>query len=398
MNTSIPIAIVLMASCVALRADAAGLGETLERVWERNPKARAFEARRAAVAARADIAEGWLAAPPSAGAIFQTDQLTEDRGARELDLELELPLWWSGEREARAGLAAREDEGLEREAQALRLELAGQLREAAWTLALAEAELKLAERQAADAQKLARDVERRVEVGELAETDALLARDEALAAKQAALEQHDALREARSAWRTLSGGDALPSPLEEPVATASAEQHPERLAALSAADAAEAKVRLAGRALDERPKLTLGGKRDRGASGEDWDNSLIIGFSIPFGGDRFRRAEVEEARAELLDAAASQALAEERIPLEADTAREALALEEARLAQARERQSLTGKNLALTQKSFALGQTDLPSLLRIRTAAVNAEAQATQQRLRVGRARARLNQALGVLP
>ncbi|TCO80682.1 cobalt-zinc-cadmium efflux system outer membrane protein [Plasticicumulans lactativorans] len=392
------IAIALVAGLVVPRADAADLGALLERAWTRDPQARALDARREAAAARGELAAGWLAGPPSLDLTLQSDQPTGDRGARELDLGVELPLWWSGERAARAALAEREGDGVERRERALRLALAGRLREAAWALALAEAELALAERQARAAAQLTGEVERRVAVGELAETDALLARDEALAARQTVLERQATRREALDAWRALTGADALPARLDEPPATAVVEDHPERLAARAAADLAEARVRVAGRTPDERPRLVIGGKRERGAHGEDWDDSVSIGVSIPLGGERLRRAEVADARAELLDAAAGQALAEERIPREADAARAALTLEETRLAQARERHALVGRRLALTQKSFTLGQTDLPTLLRVRADAAAAEAAAAQQKLRAGRARARLNQALGVLP
>ena len=47
---------------------------------------------------------------------------------------------------------------------------------------------------------------------------------------------------------------------------------------------------------------------------------------------------------------------------------------------------------------FDLGFLDLPTLLRTRSSAAAAELDFTRQQLRVARARARLNQAQGVLP
>ena len=56
------------------------------------------------------------------------------------------------------------------------------------------------------------------------------------------------------------------------------------------------------------------------------------------------------------------------------------------------------ENLALIQKSFSLGESDLFTLLRARAAAFEAEQSNNQQTIAQALARARLNQAQGVLP
>lgn len=387
----------LLAGCVTVSANAAGFKEILERTWSRSPQAQAVVARQDEAAAKGAIASGWLAAAPVLGAQITSDRLTENRGFQELETELALPLWWPGERKARAALAGQESESVAAVSQALRLELAGKLREAAWAVKLAEAEYQRAQQRERDAAQLERDVRRRVKAGTLGSADALLARDEAVTARQATLEKAVELEEARLAYRQLTGTDELPSPLAETVASAPAE-HPERQAARTAAAAAEGKVRLAGKALDKRPELLLGAKYDRAEYGQDGETSLRVGIAIPLGGERFRRPEVAVAQAELNEAAAAQALADDRIPLAVATAQTQLSHETERLVAARERQAIAREHLELLQKSFDLGFLDLPTLLRTRGSAAAAELDLTRQQLRVARARARLNQAQGVLP
>ncbi|MBK6639009.1 MAG: TolC family protein [Rhodocyclaceae bacterium] len=62
------------------------------------------------------------------------------------------------------------------------------------------------------------------------------------------------------------------------------------------------------------------------------------------------------------------------------------------------RLALVNDNLALAEKSFALGESDLTTLLRIRAAAFDAEAFHDRQRIARALALSRLNQTLGVVP
>jgi cobalt-zinc-cadmium efflux system outer membrane protein len=71
---------------------------------------------------------------------------------------------------------------------------------------------------------------------------------------------------------------------------------------------------------------------------------------------------------------------------------------ERQLTMARERRTLAADSLQLAEKAFVLGETDLATLLRIRTAAFDADASAERQRAARAAAVARLNQAMGVLP
>jgi outer membrane protein TolC len=65
---------------------------------------------------------------------------------------------------------------------------------------------------------------------------------------------------------------------------------------------------------------------------------------------------------------------------------------------AQERRQLSAENLRLAEKAFALGESDLTTLLRIRSAAFDADAFLDRQRVARAAAISRLNQSMGVLP
>ena len=65
---------------------------------------------------------------------------------------------------------------------------------------------------------------------------------------------------------------------------------------------------------------------------------------------------------------------------------------------ARERLTLATDTLGLAEKSFALGESDLPALLRARAAAQEAETAVKRDEILLYAGQSRLNQSLGVLP
>jgi cobalt-zinc-cadmium efflux system outer membrane protein len=91
-------------------------------------------------------------------------------------------------------------------------------------------------------------------------------------------------------------------------------------------------------------------------------------------------------------------LARHRLRLDVEKARADLAAAERQRAMARERQALAADNLGLAERAFALGESDLTTLLRIRATAFEAEAFLDRQRVAQAAAQSRLNQVMGVLP
>ena len=382
-----------------------GLAQALEQAWRLHPQAAALDAREAEARAAQDIAASLTPEPGSVSIGSRNDRLNRNLGKQEYEVELAAPLWLPGQKAARVDEAAsRTDEAGARRA-ALRAELAGELREAWWSLAAARNATALATRRLDTARQLAADVGRRYKVGELSRIDVNLAQSEVHAAGAELIETEATLLQAEQALRTLTGTAPPPDMAEEappprtPDGTLAApEVHPLLTAAAAAARSARARLKVADESRRAAPELALRVVRERGDFVEPYATTVGIRLKIPFSAPAQVRRETSAAQAEADQAEAEMLRTQTRVRLDAERAARALAAAQRQLALAQERLDLSAENLRLSEKAFALGESDLATLLRIRAAAFDAEAFLGRQRVARAAALSRLNQAQGVLP
>ncbi|WP_157979164.1 TolC family protein, partial [Rhodoferax ferrireducens] len=385
---------------LATVSQAQTLGSALEQAWSRHPQAAAFSARESEAQARAEVAAGLTPGPASVSLSNLTDRLNANSGKNEWELELAVPLWLPGQRAARGLEAGSATSELAARRAALRLQIAGELREAWWALALARQALDLGERRDAAARALEADVLRRFKAGELARLDANLAQNERLAAEGELLEARSALRQAEQSYRLLTG-EAAPALLneekQEPPQDMGA-THPQLAAAQAAVRLAQARLGVAQQNRREAPELALRVVRDRGDFNAPYANMVGVKLTVPFSSGARVRQETSAAQVEAAQADAELALVQQRIELDAARARLDMDAAQQQLTRAQERRALTADTLRLNEKSFALGESDLATLLRARTAAFEAEAFFNRQQTARFAALSRLNQSLGALP
>lgn len=380
-------------------AAAGGLRDALERAWERDTEARALEAREAELQARDSAAGSLLPAPPAVAVTHRTDQWNNDLGRREWEADIDLPLWLPGQQRARLGQAGAERGEWQAALAERRLALAGELRRLVWAVALADSQARLARQRLVTAQALERDVGRRVQAGDLAHADLLLARNETLTTQSAVLGHAAALAQALERYRAFTGDSAPPPDRDEPAPAATApDTHPRLEAARTAIAAAQAKARVVRESPRDPPELQLVTGSERDAFGESYRQRIGIRLRLPFATEARNRPLLTEAETALTRAQAAYRQTQVAVEAEIRQARQALqaALEQSRLAE--QQRNLAAEHLRLKQKAFDLGELDLPSLMRVRTLAWEAEAAWAQQTMLAGAARGTLNQALGVLP
>ncbi|URI07286.1 TolC family protein [Aquincola tertiaricarbonis] len=381
----------------------ASLPALFEAAWARQPEAQALPLRRDAAQAQRRAADAWTPEPPALEASLKTDRLQRDEGAREMELGIAVPLWLPGERGSAAALAQAEASALESRAQAARLRLAATVREAWWQWQRAGLELDVARGQLDSAQGIARDVARRAQAGELARADQHQA-DGAVAAAQAALASAEAAATAAQLQlQALAGAGPLAPPAGSPPAEpepppAEPATHPALLELADRATTAERSAALASRQSRANPELLLATTRDRGAYGEREGRTLTLALRVPFGGGPRHDRRVATARADAAEAQAQLALDRERLQWEAQAARAQVAAARQQLAAAERRATLARETRGFFDKSFRLGETDLPTRLRIETEAAEAERQAARARIDLAAAISALRQALGLLP
>ena len=391
-----------------LKPDAPTLRMVFDAAWARQPEAAALSARREAAQAQQRAAKSWTPEPVSIELTAKTDALTRKLGMREYVGGVAIPLWLPGERHRSQSLAEADGRALESRTNAAQLRVAAAVRDAWWQAQRARADASSARAQLDNARRIAADVGKRLKAGDLAQADQHQADGAVATAEAAAAQAEAALDVARQALRTLVAlpGLALdtdPTALgteADPAAAAMTDldTHRELLALKDRASVAEGTVALAATQSRANPELMIGTTRDRSASGDAWQQTVTLGVRIPWGaGPRFD-ARTATARAEAIELQAQLALERARLAGEREAARARSDGARAQLAAAERRAQLARETRGFFDKSFRLGETDLPTRLRIEAEAAEAERQAARARIELAAALSSWRQALGWLP
>lgn len=389
----------MVAVLASFPAHAQYLRDALEGAWGRLPAARATGAREDELAARRNAAAALFPEPPSVNLGYRTDGLNQNAGTRELEGVISFPVWTPRVRAAAQSLAQAESEQFDSGLRAQRWRLAGEVREVYWQARLAATEQELGQRKVAEAVALAADVERRLKAGDLARADLNQARVVEQLARAALAETGTRAFRGAQAFFVLTGLKSL-AVVTESVAAAYPEldAHPQLDAAGRVVATTRARLGQATIATRDPPELEVGMRRERGAFGEPYANSVIVGIKLPFATDARNQPRITAANAELIEAQSTLTI--ERQKLVADIEAAEVELDQAQAIEqfAAERFRLAADTQALFARAFTLGELDLPVRLRAENERFDAELALTRARIEVGRAISRLNQARGVLP
>lgn len=378
------------------------LAEALELAWQRAVTARESDALRRRAAAERDSTVALWAAPPALELAYRDDRWTNSTGGREVEVGMAVPLWLPGQRQAAQAAAEGEMALVDASAQAARLRLVGELREAAWAIAAAQTEAARAEAMVAANRALTDDVQRRVSAGDLARADALAAQAEQLAAEAQHADALAHLRAARTRWTVLTGtmaspgvdtGDAMDAP-----AAATPDAHPERVLARLRIEQAQRRLALLQRSRSDAPELMLGLRQDTPGGVEPSRTSVVVGLRLPFGTDDRNRPLEAAARGDLDVAQTAEQRLREQLDGELAAAREALRSARAQAETESARARLLRERADLIDIAYRAGEASLPDLLRARAAAAQADGASARLNTTLGLAHARLQQALGLLP
>lgn len=388
------------------------LKQAFEAAWLRQPEAQSREARHTAASARRQTANSWTAEPASLELSIRSDRLQQNQGSREDAAGVVFPLWLPGERARTGALADAELGAGASRLRAAQLRTAASVRESYWQWQRARGEHQLALLRLDNAHTLSADVARRVRAGELARSDQHQA-DGAVASAEAALaEAVSVLATASHQLRAQTGitpeSNAVAviglGTVGEPLPDASAEvaapqtRHPAVAELLDRVEVARGLAELASVQTRGNPEVTLAMTRNRGQGSEPYQQSITLGLRFPFGSDSRSQAKLASAQAELIEAEGQLGLEQSRVLAELDSARVRLDSVKAQLKAADQRAQLARESRSFFQKSYQLGETDLPTRLRIELEAVEAERQATRTRIDLAAAASALRQALGLLP
>ena len=381
------------------------LRQLFDAAWARQPEAMALQGRRDAARAQQSAANAWTPEPAALEVSNKTDRLNGNQGARELEVGVAVPLWLPGERSGSTALAAAESAAIESRATAAQLRVAAAVREAWWQWQRARIDADAARDQLDNTRRIAADVARRTTAGDLARADQHQA-DGAVASAEANLAQAEAgLAAARQQLRALAGAAPALSEatgaLAEPdpgAAAADLESHAALQELKDRAAVADRTAALASTQSRANPELILATTSDRGAFGEASQQTITLAVRIPFGGGPRHEARSAKARAEATEVQAQLALERERVIADREAAKIRVDASRSQLAAAERRAQLARESRGFFDKSFRLGETDLPTRLRIEAEAAEAERQAARTRIELAAAISAWRQALGLLP
>ena len=284
---------------------------------------------------------------------------------------------------------------------ALRLELAGLLREAGWDVLLAQARMEGMQRSLTGLRAAEKRVQRAVALGERARVDALtLAAEVADVELQVAAAQL-AYEQAVAVWRVLSRQNTLPGVWREALVDerpieSLMERHPQALAARANWQRAGSERQAGVLAAEGAPVLGIGAKQDR-TPGSETLNAVVVTLSMPLPWETARGAA--EAPLRYAELEAEVALAKQLRSLNAARAAARVALDGARRQAmlADERAKLERAALHLAQRQMDEGQLDVLDFVTVLRRVREAELAAALGRLEVERAVSRVNQAEGVV-
>ena len=384
------------------------LKQAFDAAWQRQPEALSQQMRQDAAVAQQQAATLWTAEPVALELSTKTDRLNQNLGRDETVVGISIALWLPGERTRTVAVADAQARAAGSRVRAAQLRTAASVREAYWTWQRAHMDNGLAGELLGHAQQLAQDVAKRVRAGDLARSDQHQA-DAALATAEGTLaEATGLLASAAQRLRTLTGlaprlpaagtTSAEPMPVLPADSVTLLATHPAVAELQDSADVAQRSAELAHAQTRANPELTLATGRDRGQLDEAYQHSITLGIRIPLGSGSRNQAKRASAQADAIEAEAQLRLERERLQGDVEAARVGLVSAQTQVNASQRRAQLARESRAFFQKSFQMGETDLPTRLRMEREAMDAERQAARSAVDLAAAQSALRQTLGLLP
>jgi len=382
-----------------------------ESSWERQPDYKSYQYRVEAALAKQKIASSLLVSPASVEVAQKTDRANSNQGASETILGLGIPLWLWNERSSSINLADAEYKKLLSQYYLSQLRIAAEVRDAYWTYQRSKIESDLALRRYENARILAQDVEKRFKAGDLSRAD-LHQANGALASSEAFLVEAQAnVINAEQRVRSLLGSEYLKKIQFGDIAKniEPLPKVPENLSGLDTGlpivaalidqlEVAKKAVDLAKSQTRASPQLQILTTKSREVYGVPHQQSFTVGLTIPFGSEARNTNRLASATAEMVDSEVRLAYERESALSNVESNVALVKSAQMKLGAADKRSNLANETRQFFEKSFRIGETDLPTRLRIELEAVDANRQAAIAKINYAVSVSNLRQALGLLP
>jgi outer membrane protein TolC len=386
-----------------------------DEAWQRQPEARAFSSRLESLQARERVTQSLLPKPLTLEVAGKAERSGSNTnfgagGTGEYIVGFAIPLWLVGERSSAMALSNAESQRLIKTQASIQLRLAARLRFLFWDFELARINGELAENRFQNAKTLSQDVQRRYKAGDLSKADLLQAESAAANAEAALAESQANLILAKQNLRSVIGRDITPDLLKPAQQYAETlpllpknfvdldQSHPVIQDLIAQVEVASKATALAQAQTRQNPELRLITTNGRPEVGVPNQQSILLGFRIPFGSASQMQAQQFASRANQIESEERLVLERERVLGELDASKAQVESAQIRLTAAKRRAQLSTETRAFFDKSFKFGETDLPTRLRIELEVTDAAKQAAQAEIAYLASVSALRQALGLLP
>lgn len=377
------------------------LTQLVEQTLEKYPDRLISEAMTQEADALQTRGDSWFAGSHALALDYSDDHVADDRGFREASAKLEFTVWNWGQRAAAQHLAEQAHDSALKQSAAVKLEVAGLVREALWTISLAESQYQQTRFNTDISQQLLDKVKKRVELGDLARADLLLAESEHLQNRALLTQAEAETMHSRKGYASLTQTTHIPASFQEQLSPLDAipASHP----LLEAANALVARKQAAtqwAKNTDSinQPKVNIAARSGREQRGFDDSQSAGIGVVIPFGHSTYDAPEIAAAHLELNQALAQREHLQRQLEKNLHEAEHGLEVTREELKIANQLRDIAQQQLKMSEISFAAGEINLLDVLKIQSRSLEALRNAKQQEIKLQRNIALYNQAVGVMP
>jgi outer membrane protein, heavy metal efflux system len=384
----------------------ASLVSFYEAAWLKQPEAIALAAKLLELNALKKANQSWTQQAPTVDFATRTDRVLKNQGSRDYGIGISAPLWLSGESKGTQAVIESQVDQASAKVSAAKLRTAAVVRNLYWAWQRAKSEFDVASDKLLSAQAIATDVMRREKAGDLAKSDSNQASGVVALAQGAVAETAGNLAQAYQRLvafsdnaPTMTATSLTPEPLPANANdTLNMAQHPLLLDLKAQAATAKALVELAKLQKRGNPEVSVSTARERSVFGDSYQHTIGLGLRIPIGSNPRYEAKVAVASTLAIETEGALGLETSRINAEIKAAEQrVLANQKVRVA-AEKRVALARETRGFFEKSFRLGETDLPTRLRIELELAEAERQLARNTVEQATAISDLRQAYGLLP
>ncbi|MDD5410649.1 MAG: TolC family protein [Methylobacter sp.] len=319
-----------------------------------------------------------------------------------IDGIVKVPLWNLGQRDAEQALAKMAESNAMSQSDAVKLRVAGLVRNALWNIAMANLSYEQAKTELAITDQLLAKVQRRVELGDLPRADFLLAQTESLQKRSVVTQAEAELMHARKRYASITQMTKIPRDYQEKLVdiVKIQQSHPALVAINSQIERKQAQldtVKLVG---SGQTNVAVGVNSDQFTNDPRSNKtaSFNIGVTVPFGGSAHLAPQIAAVNVELNKLLAEREQMNRDLEQAHHEAEHNLEVNRVELGIANELKQVAEEHFKMTQTSFSVGEINLMDLLRIQSRTQQAVLNAKQRAIMLQRDIALYNQAVGVMP